>query len=50
MKSKIYEIILFFCILALLKEAGYFDRNNMTKNWLEYDRKMITPTNMNDGT
>ena len=21
----------------------------MTKNWLEYDRKLITPTNMNDG-
>ena len=22
----------------------------MTKNWLEYDQKNITPTNMNDGT
>ena len=22
----------------------------MTENWLEYDRKKITPTNMNDGT
>ena len=31
-------------------EASYFDRINMTKNWLEYDRKNITPTNMNDGT
>ena len=31
-------------------EASYFDRINMTKNWLEYDRKIITPTNMNDGS
>ena len=31
-------------------EASYFDRINMTENRLEYDRKMITPTNMNDGT
>ena len=31
-------------------EASYFDRINMTENWLEYDRKNITPTNMNVGT
>ena len=31
-------------------EASYFDRINMTQNRLEYDRKIITPTNMNDGT
>ena len=35
-----------FCFYA----ASYFDPINMTKNWLEYDRKIITPTNMNDGT
>ena len=29
-------------------EASYFDRINMTKNWLEYDQKIITLTNMND--
>ena len=29
-------------------EASYFDRINMIKNWLEYDRKIITPTNIND--
>ena len=34
----------------LSDEASYFDRINMTENRLEYDRKMITPTNMNDGT
>ena len=26
-----------------LNEASYFDRITMTKNWLEYDRKIITP-------
>ena len=31
-------------------EVSYFDWINMTKNWFEYDRKKITPTNMNDGT
>ena len=43
-----------------IEEASYFDRINMTKNWLEYDRKKIhtdehswnltikiTPTNLN---
>ena len=34
----------------VLTEASYFDQINRTKNWLEYDRKIITPTNMNDGT
>ena len=32
------------------KEASYFDQINMTKNWLEYDRKKFTPTNMIIGT
>ena len=32
------------------KEASYFDQINRTENWLEYDRKIITQTNMNDGT
>ena len=31
-------------------EASYFDRINMTKNGLEYYRKIIAPTNKNDGT
>ena len=31
-------------------ETSYFDRINMTKNQLEYDLKIITQTNMNDGT
>ena len=30
-------------------EASYFDRINMTKNWLEYDQKHITTMNMNVG-
>ena len=33
-----------------LKEASYFDRINMTENWLEYDQKKFTQTNMNVGT
>ena len=33
-----------------MEEASYFDQINMTKNWLEYDRKKFTPTNMNVGT
>ena len=37
----------FFTIVV---EASYFDPINMTKNWLEYDRKKFTPTNMNFGT
>ena len=31
-------------------EASYFDRINMTENQLEYDQKIITLTNMNNGT
>ena len=31
-------------------KASYFDRINMTENWLEYDGKNIPPTNMNVGT
>ena len=26
--------------IALLEEGSYFDRINMTKNWLEYDQKI----------
>ena len=33
-----------------MNEASYFDQINMTENQLEYDPKIITPTNMNDGT
>ena len=36
-------------ILILKNEASYFDWINMTESRLEYDRKIITPTNMNDG-
>ena len=31
-------------------EASYFDRINMTENWLEFDWKKFTPTNLNVGT
>ena len=31
-------------------EASLLDRINMTKFWLEYDRKLFTPTNLNVGT
>ena len=60
-QSKYFNIRLFYWFLKLLeekndkwkkkekKEASYFDRINMTKNRLEYDQKIITPTNMNDG-
>ena len=44
------HIILYFIPKLCLFEASYFDLINMTENWLEYDRKKITPTNMNDGT
>ena len=40
----------FQCLILAAKEASYFDRINITKNQLEYDRKNITLTNMNDGT
>ena len=33
-----------------INEASYFDRINMTKNGLEYDRKKFTPKNVNVGT
>ena len=33
-----------------LEEASYFDRINMTKYRLEFDRKQFTPTNLNVGT
>ena len=41
-------IIVKFCFNYY--EASYFDQINMTENRLEYDRKIITPMNMNDGT
>ena len=31
------------------KEASNFDQINMTENRLEYDQKIIKPTNMNNG-
>ena len=31
----------------MLNEASFFDRFNMTKNGLKYDRKKFTPTNVN---
>ena len=40
----------FFIFFSVKIEASYLDRINMTENWLEYDQKTITPTNMNDGT
>ena len=36
--------------IRAFKEASYFDQINMTKNWLEYDRKKFTLTNMIVGT
>ena len=42
--------MIYFEIKIILKEASYFDRINMTKNQLEYDRKIITLMNMNKGT
>ena len=37
-------------LLFFKNQTSYFDRINMTKNWLEYDRKKFTPMNMNVGT
>ena len=37
-------------LIKINQEASYFDRINMTKNGLEYDRKKFTPMNMNVGT
>ena len=31
-------------------EASWHDRINMTKNWLDYDRKITTTTNLNNWT
>ena len=42
--------MIYFEIRIILKEASCFDQINMTKNRLEYDRKIITLTNMNNGT
>ena len=30
--------------------SSYFDHINMTKNWLEFEQKKFTPTNLNIGT
>ena len=31
-------------------EASSLDQINMTENWVEYDQKNFTPTNLNIGT
>ena len=41
---------IYIYIYIYIYEASYFDQINMTENQLEYDRKNITPTNMNVGT
>ena len=35
-------------ILIWIKEANSHDRINMTKNWLEFDRKFVTMANLNN--
>ena len=48
--------IQFFCLLCLflntflLFEVNSHDRKNMTRNWLEYDWKNLTTTNLNNWT
>ena len=46
---KIVEKVYIQALKLILFEASYFYRINMTKNQLEYDQKIITPINMNDG-
>ena len=40
----------FFPTYFIFNDASYFDRINMTKNGLEYDRKKFAPTNVKVGT
>ena len=44
------EIKLIFRFEKFQKEASLLDRIKMTKNWLEFDRKKLTTTNLNIGT
>ena len=54
--TKTFNLFIFLWLYLLFKqtlislEASYFDRLNMTINRLEYDQKIITPMNMNNGT